>query len=92
MALRPQQQLQRGKYTIDRELGRGRFGITYLARDRDGNGIAIKTLNDETLNDPTDFDRWQQKFVQETFKLRGGVVKTRCYSTSPPMSPGSLMS
>ncbi len=25
-------QLQGGKYTIERELGRGRFGITYLVR------------------------------------------------------------
>jgi len=26
--------LQGGKYTIERELGRGRFGITYLVRNR----------------------------------------------------------
>jgi len=69
MALTPQQQLQGGKYTIQRELGRGRFGITYLARDRDGNGYAIKTLNDRLLDNEADFDRWQQKFVQEAFKL-----------------------
>ncbi|HYX17178.1 MAG TPA: hypothetical protein VE944_23070 [Nostoc sp.] len=35
------QQLQSGKYTIEKE-----FGITYLARDNHGRYIVIKTLND----------------------------------------------
>ncbi|WP_193196314.1 hypothetical protein [Nostoc sp. MG11] len=58
-----------GKYAIETELGRGRFGITYLARDRDGNGHVIKTLNDQVLNDPLEFERWQDNFAGEAFKL-----------------------
>jgi len=69
MALALKQQLQNGKYTIERELGRGRFGITYLARDKNGDGVVIKTLNDAVLPNQPDFDRWQQNFVNEAFKL-----------------------
>ncbi|MCL1465635.1 serine/threonine protein kinase [Argonema galeatum] len=68
MAFNPKQQLHGGRYTIEKELGRGRFGITYLARDRNGDGVLIKTLNDALLTGP-DFDRWQQNFVKEAFKL-----------------------
>ncbi|MFB2973915.1 serine/threonine protein kinase [Aerosakkonema sp. BLCC-F183] len=68
MAFKPGQQLQGGKYTIEKELGRGRFGITYLARDRNSEGVVIKTLNDEILTGQ-DFDRWQENFVREAFKL-----------------------
>lgn len=68
MALALNQQLQKGKYTIERELGRGRFGITYLARNKNGDGVVIKTLNDAVLK-PEDFERWQQNFVKEAFKL-----------------------
>ncbi|MEQ9553300.1 MAG: hypothetical protein RIM23_27215 [Coleofasciculus sp. G3-WIS-01] len=43
MAWSAGQQLQRGKYTIEKELGSGRFGITYLARDRTSQRCVIKT-------------------------------------------------
>ncbi|KAB8317685.1 serine/threonine protein kinase [Tolypothrix campylonemoides VB511288] len=69
MALNTGQKLKGGKYTIETELGRGRFGITYLARDRNGNGHVIKTLNDQVLNDPSEFERWQRNFAEEAFKL-----------------------
>ncbi len=29
-------QLQGGKYTIEKKLGRGRFGITYLVKNKKG--------------------------------------------------------
>jgi serine/threonine protein kinase len=61
-------QLQSGRYTIQKVLGHGRFGITYLARDSNGNPVVIKTPNDEALSRP-DFDRLQQVFVQEAVKL-----------------------
>lgn len=61
-------QLKRGRYTIQKVLGHGRFGITYLARENNGDAVVIKTPNDEALSRP-DFDRLQQVFVQEAVKL-----------------------
>jgi len=61
-------QLQNGKYTIERLLGQGRFGITYLATDQKGDRVVIKTPDADSLS-PDELERWQQKFVQEAFKL-----------------------
>ncbi|MFN6498261.1 MAG: serine/threonine protein kinase [Nostoc sp. DedQUE01] len=61
-------QLQGGKYTLESVLGRGRFGITYLAKDEKGDRIVVKTLDNQLLNQP-DFKRLQERFVQEAFKL-----------------------
>ena len=61
-------QLQGDKYTIERVLGHGRFGITYRARNKNDEPVVIKTPNDESLNRP-DFDRLQQVFVREAFRL-----------------------
>jgi serine/threonine protein kinase len=68
MVWAPGKQLHGGRYTIQKVLGHGRFGITYLARDKNGDALVIKTPNDETLN-RQDFDRLQQVFVQEAVKL-----------------------
>ena len=59
--------LQGGRYTIERELGKGRFAVTYLARDRQGNPWVIKTLNDEILNqwNKGQIARLQDKLWQE---------------------------
>jgi hypothetical protein len=32
-------------HTPERELGRGRFGITYLVKNRNGDRLVIKTLS-----------------------------------------------
>ena len=46
--LTPGQVLQ-NKYTIEKELGRGGFGIIYLAQNKRGEKIAIKILNNLDL-------------------------------------------
>ncbi|WP_414619395.1 SUMF1/EgtB/PvdO family nonheme iron enzyme [Calothrix sp. CCY 0018] len=65
----PKQQLQNGKFTIQKVLGGGGFGVTYSAIDRNTNNIvAIKTLN-PIHQSKLDFEQQQVKFVQEAFRL-----------------------
>jgi eukaryotic-like serine/threonine-protein kinase len=71
MALNPGQLLQNGKYTIERELGRGRFGITYRAKRSDRERRVIKILNPDVLAalSPDERSRLETMFVQEAGKL-----------------------
>ncbi|MDF0556459.1 protein kinase [Kamptonema sp. UHCC 0994] len=66
--LTPGQVLQ-GKYTIEKELGRGGFAITYLAKNRGGDKMAIKILKDL---DPiqTDYSKNKNNFLNEALKLK----------------------
>lgn len=61
--------LQDGKYTLRQELGRGGFGITYVARhhylDQD---VVIKTLN-SGLHQHPEFAEFQRKFQDEARRL-----------------------
>ncbi|HEY9833483.1 MAG TPA: serine/threonine-protein kinase, partial [Stenomitos sp.] len=70
MAWTPGQVLQGGKYTIEHQLGQGGFGITYLAQDKRGHQVVIKTLRDIEPNSP-DFDKRQQDFVNQALRLKG---------------------
>lgn len=65
------QKLQGNKYTLERELRRGHFGITYLASDRQNKQLVIKTLSDQLLSqlNPSEIDRFQEKFLQEAVQL-----------------------
>lgn len=71
MAFQPGDKLKNGKYTIERELGKGRFGVTYLAKDAKEQKWVIKTLSDDLLNQLTqpEIDRLQDKFWQEAVNL-----------------------
>ena len=61
--------LDNGKYIVDRELGRGAFGITYKVREtRTDRLFAVKTLN-ESLQQRTDFPAIQVKFINEAIRL-----------------------
>ncbi len=65
----PNQQLENGKYIIEQYLGRGGFGITYIARQQpSGKLVAIKTLNPIAQNQ-ADFPQQQVKFVKEAMRL-----------------------
>ncbi len=46
------QELYGSRYIIDRQLGYGGIGITYLAKNRNGQRVVIKTLKDELLSHP----------------------------------------
>ncbi|WP_315785572.1 serine/threonine-protein kinase [Fischerella sp. JS2] len=52
MVWNPGQPLFGGRYVINRRLGEGGIGITYLAKNRRGELRVIKTLKEQILNDP----------------------------------------
>ena len=64
----PGHQLKNGKYTIEKELGKGGFGITYLATNQQGKPVVIKMLKDE-LRGREDFKQLEEDFVNEAVKL-----------------------
>jgi serine/threonine protein kinase len=66
--LTPGQVLQ-DKYTIEKELGKGGFGITYLAQNKRGEKIAIKILNNLDLTQP-DYLKNKNDLFNEALKLK----------------------
>jgi len=71
MALTAGQALHNGRYTIEHELKRGRFAITYRVRDKNDKELVIKTLDEDLLNTlpQKDRDSLNTKFVNEGRKL-----------------------
>ncbi|MEA5604112.1 serine/threonine protein kinase [Nostoc sp. UHCC 0252] len=65
------QKLHRDRYEIKQQLGQGNFAITYLAEDRDGKEVVIKTLDSNLLNQLSneDRDRLKSGFADESRKL-----------------------
>jgi serine/threonine protein kinase len=62
------QKLQRGKYSVEKVLGQGGFGITYLVKDKQGNPFVIKTLNSYLLRQ-YNFAKLEQDFLNEALRL-----------------------
>jgi serine/threonine protein kinase len=56
------------KYRIVRELGRGGFGVTYLAQNSANRPVVIKAPNEDILNHPQT-DKLLQDFLNEALKL-----------------------
>lgn len=73
MALVNGAQLDGGKYTVEEQLGQGRFCITYLVRDSNDERFVIKTLNYDLPSlqnqSPAERDRLESKFLSEAIKL-----------------------
>ncbi|PSB44388.1 serine/threonine protein kinase [Cyanosarcina cf. burmensis CCALA 770] len=65
--------LQRGKYTLEQEIGRGGFGITYKATHQFlGQPVVVKTLN-ELLRQAPQFAKFQRQFQDEARRLAACV-------------------
>ncbi|KAB8317684.1 serine/threonine protein kinase [Tolypothrix campylonemoides VB511288] len=60
--------LQGGQYIIEKVLGRGGCGITYLATTSSGLLVAIKTVN-KMVQDSRNFAKCQQEFENEARRL-----------------------
>ena len=69
MVWTPGQGLNGDRYIIERKLGEGGFGITYLAQKaQNRQRVVIKTLKDELLSDPN-FAWFRDKFRDEALLL-----------------------
>jgi len=61
--------LQRGKYTLDQEIGRGGFGITFTATHQYlGQVVVIKTINEELRQHP-EYVSFYRQFQDEARRL-----------------------
>lgn len=66
------QKLYGDRYTIERYLGQGGFGVTYLATDKKGDRIVIKTLKEQVLKNPKLAAyrvKYKQSFREEALRL-----------------------
>ncbi|MBW4631198.1 MAG: protein kinase [Iphinoe sp. HA4291-MV1] len=66
MIINPGQSLFGGRYVIERELGKGGIGITFLAKNRRGELRVVKTFREDIFNSPT--CRPYQNKLRDDFK------------------------
>ncbi len=72
MAWLPGKKLYGDRYIIQKELGKGGYSITYIAKTNKGEVVVIKTLKDEIFKDKnlTNFlEKYQQDFRDEALRL-----------------------
>ena len=61
--------LENGEFTIERELGRGGFGVTYLAKDDQGDRFVIKTIVNDLGQSREQWAEFWENFANEAVKL-----------------------
>lgn len=76
---KPGKKLKDGKYTIEKFLGTGGFGITYLAKDKGGRNIVIKTIKqyntdqnyskDDFYNEACQLYNLQNRYIVQILKI-----------------------
>lgn len=64
MIWQPGKSLYGNRYIIQRKLGGGGFGITYLAKNKKGEFVVIKTLKDEVLSNP-ELSQFRDKYLRD---------------------------
>ncbi|GGA45261.1 serine/threonine-protein kinase [Okeania sp. KiyG1] len=72
MAWLPGKKLYGDRYIIQKELGKGGYSITYIAKTNKGELVVIKTLKDEVFKDKnfTNFlEKYQRDFRDEALRL-----------------------
>jgi eukaryotic-like serine/threonine-protein kinase len=62
-------ELNKGMYTIEEVLHQGQLSVTYLTTTKVGDRFVIKTPNKDAIP-KEDFDKLQERFVIEAFKLK----------------------
>jgi serine/threonine protein kinase len=87
------QKLQKGEYTIERELGRGRFCIAYLTQRSNGERWVIKILNPHVMAGltPTERDRLETMFWQEAVKLAKCSSTPHIVTVEMPFKEGTVI-
>jgi hypothetical protein len=76
---------QVGPYRIERELGRGGFGIVYLAVDPDvGRRVALKLLHPGRFDEPEAVKRFQREACAIARLAHPGIVRLFDYSRQGP--------
>ncbi|AFY83156.1 serine/threonine-protein kinase [Oscillatoria acuminata] len=58
------QSLYGDRFTIDRQIGKGGLGITYLAHNQRGQRWVIKTLKDEVMTNP-EYAEYRDKYLRD---------------------------